>query len=184
MKRNMDMSSLGALWWKNKRFVVSFFVLTFSYGIFRILWFMIGLKWLMKAWGHIPIFVGRFGNFQNVHQLWNVGPLLITKMFQTNQEQLRIMCKLISCKFGNLQRFVVFERVCTCLQMWKSNNVFRTCVYHRFWNFEIWFFETSKLGSLKTKRVLLNQTRLFWNVCILQNTTLYSRINKIKNWTS
>ena len=30
-------------------------VVEISYGIFEFLWFMIGLKWRIKAWGHLPI---------------------------------------------------------------------------------------------------------------------------------
>ena len=38
-----------------------------SYGIFGFLWFIkfIGLRWPIKAWGHIPIFSDMFGTFRN-----------------------------------------------------------------------------------------------------------------------
>ena len=45
--------------------------------MFGFLWFMIGLKWRIKAWGHIPIFFDTFGTFnQNAQQNWTPGPLI------------------------------------------------------------------------------------------------------------
>ena len=41
------------------------------------LWLSIGSKWLINAWGWMPILFLTFWEFPNLDQIWNLGPLII-----------------------------------------------------------------------------------------------------------
>ena len=56
--------------------ILSHFVLYFWWFV----WFIIGLKWLLKAWGHIPIFVWTLLELPKYRKNWTMNPWVITKI--------------------------------------------------------------------------------------------------------
>ena len=49
-------------------------------------WFIIGLKWRIKAWGWIPTIFCHFGNFPTFHKFGRFSLLFIAEMLEKMQD--------------------------------------------------------------------------------------------------
>ena len=64
------------------------------YGMFWVLLFTIGAKWLIKAWGHILIFCGHFWNFHHFNQIWTPGPRIYHRNTLKHTRKYQLICKI------------------------------------------------------------------------------------------